>query len=194
MLFLKKSASKKNAPLVLAVFFSLLALWAQVIRIVTSGLFDPNGNLIFYGSVLFHDSNVHLSLIAEILHRFPPTNFSYFFEGEQILKNYHYIYDILLALVNKIFLISSLDLYYRIFPVLISLSLSTVIYLTAYRLTKSKTVAAFSIFFTIFATSLGSTLPLLKNIIGGNHVTGGSNIFMTDQIQDILVNPHGALS
>ena len=194
MSFLKKLASKKTAPLILAVFFALLALWAQVVRIVTSGLFDGSGNLIFFGPVLFHDSNVHLSLIAEILHRFPPTNFSYFFEGEQILKNYHYIYDILLALTHRIFLISSLDLYYRIFPILISISLSTVIFLTAYRLTKSKIVAAFSIFFTIFATSLGSTLPHIKTIFGGNHVTGGSNIFMTDQMLDILVNPHGALS
>ncbi len=173
--------------------FVLLVIFVQTVNIFTSGVFDQKGNLIFYGDVLFHDSNVHLSLISEMQNRFPPTNFTYTMEGVKTLKNYHYLYDVLLAIAARVTHLSVFDLYYRFGPIVISFLLSVTIYLTALRLTKNKITATLAIFFTIFATSFGSILPYIKALFNASPVTGGSNIFMTDQMLDLLVNPHGGL-
>ncbi|MBI3558878.1 hypothetical protein HY085_00620 [Candidatus Gottesmanbacteria bacterium] len=171
-----------------------MVVWIQGVKLFQSGIVDSNGNLIFWGEVLFHDSNVHLSLISEMLARFPPTNFSSTLDGIATLKNYHYFYDLILAFLVKVTGISLFDLYFRLAPVLVSVLLSLAIYLVVWRLTKNRIVAAWAIFFTVFATSFGSILPFIKIIFSGGHVTGGSNIFMTDQLVDMLVNPHGGLS
>lgn len=181
-------------PVVFFLIFTLLTVWVQGVKLFGSGIFDHKGNLVYEGEVMFHDSNVHLSLISEMLVRFPPTNFSSTIDGIAPLKNYHYLYDALLALVVRISGLSIFDVYFRVAPVLISVLLSLSIYLVVLRLTKERLTASFAIFFTIFGTSFGSVLPYIKRFLGGNMVTGGSNIFMTDQLVDMLVNPHGGLS
>lgn len=173
------------------VVLCLFVVWAQCVKLFPNGIFDVSGNLIYFGRVVFHDSNVHLSLGTEMLYRFPPTNMG--FQGIP-LKNYHYLYDIFLALGNRLTGISLFDLYFRIYPILISLFLCVTIYLTIYKLTKNRWISLFGIYITIFSTSLGWLLPFIKQVIGGRPVTGGSNIFMTDQIIDMMVNPHGGLS
>jgi len=174
----------------LAILFTVLVIWVQGITIFSSGVSNSQGNLIFHNYVLFQDSNVHLGLIGEMKHRFPPTNFA---AGGIPLKNYHYLFDAVAALIGKISGIGTLDLYYRIIPIGLSILLSAVIYLTTYKLTKNHWTSALAIFFTVFSTSFGQLTVYVKNFFHLNSVTGGSNMYMTDQILDLLINPQSQL-
>lgn len=171
---------KRLLPFILAVFITGLVVWAEVIPMWSSGVKDVRGNLRFNEGATFYDAGVHLSLIGEMQSRFPPTNFAY---GGAPLKNYHYFYDAILAITEKVTRVSYLDLYYRYAPVVLAAALSAAVFLTVFVLTKDPWLAAFGIFFTVFGTSLG-TLTL----------RGHNNVFMTDQIYDMMVNPQGVLS
>ncbi|MDP2860127.1 MAG: hypothetical protein Q8N98_00235, partial [bacterium] len=92
-----------------------LGMAAQSATMVRSGLlsglgmefFGPNG----------HDGIWHLALINELGRRIPaqiPV-----FSGEN-LTNYHFIFDFLVALTNKITQIPIINLYFQIFPVIIT--------------------------------------------------------------------------
>lgn len=168
----------KHWPLV--VVFTIGVVGMMVAPLWRSGMIDKQGNLFFDGGATFYDAGVHLSLIGEMQSRFPPTNFAY---NGVPLKNYHYFYDVLLAAIVKATQVSYLDLYYRYAPVGLSILLSLVIYLTTLTLTRNPWAAAFSIFFTVFATSFGRFTS-----------RGTNNAFMTDQIYDMMVNPQGVLS
>ncbi len=164
----------------LVVVFTLAVIFVMVAPLWRSGVMDEKGNLLFDNGAAFYDAGVHLSLISEMQNRFPPTNFAY---GGTPLKNYHYFYDAILAGVVKITEVSYFDLYYRIAPVALSLLLTLVIYLTAWELTKNRWTASLAIFFAVFGTSLGTLTT-----------RGTNNVFMTDQIFDMMVNPQGVLS
>lgn len=176
---------------VLAVLFTLMVIWAQGAILFQNGVFDSLGNLHFYDYGVFRDVTVHLSLVNELLNRFPPTNFA---AGGIALKNYHYFFDALLSLFARIPGISLLDLYFRVTPVVLSIGLCAAIYFTTRQFIKKKIVAAYAIFFTVFATSFGPIVPFIKDFFHWNHVTGAGNTFMTDQIFTMMVNPQGILS
>lgn len=175
----------------LLILFVLFNVYFQGVYFFTNGLFNRQGALNFFDVGLVRDSFVHLSLISEMQYRFPPTNFAA--SGEP-LKNYHYLYDALLAFLVKTTGISSLNWYFRTAPLLLSLSLSLLIYVATFRLTKNKWTATLAVFFTVLSTSLGGIMPFVKWLLKGNNVTGGSNVFMTDQISTMMINPQGVLS
>lgn len=191
---LKKLVSNGKAftlPVILAIILSLLVVYLQGNTIFPSGFFDSRHNLVFWSDVLFHDSNVHLSLIGELLNRFPPTNFATA-TGE--LKNYHFLFDVVVAVLHKLTTIPVLDLYYRLVPAVLSLSLSFVVYKSLMTLTHNRWTSALGIFFTILTTSWGAQTPYLKAFFGLQPVTPASNLYMTDQLLSMLVNPQGQLS
>ncbi len=181
----------KTIWLFLTASIVLLVVWTQGKPLFDNGLVENGRGLVFRDVVILRDSLVHLSLINEIGNRFPPTNFS---AGGIPLKNYHYLFDTLLALLAKLTPINTLDLYFRIMPVIVSLLLCLVIYKTVFKLTKNRFYATLGIFFTVFATSFGSILPQIKIFFSARSVTGGNNNFMTDQIFNMLINPQGVLS
>ncbi len=181
------SRPKPIMVFIIAVLFTLLSVWAQGSEIARSGLRDQEGNLLFNGYVLFHDSNVHLSLIAEMRHRFPPTNFAA--GGTTPLKNYHYLFDAGVALISKVSPFSVLDLYFRIIPAVISVSLAAAVYFTTKRLTGNTLCAATAIFFTIFGTGFGTLDPSFWYRFGLHPNHSASNLFMTDQLLGMMVNP-----
>ncbi len=146
--------------------------------LVASGLRDVSGNLVFHGIVLFRDSSIHLALITELLKSFPPKNFTYTALGIEPLKNYHFLYDIILASLIKITGLNINFVYFQLAPVIISFLLCLTIYITTLKLSKNRWAAALSIFFVVFGTGV-SQIP---------------NQFMADQILSNLVNPHGGLS
>lgn len=190
MLSEKKSVFKKFwLFLTLAVTF--LVIWVQGKPLFENGLLNGDGALVFKDAVIFRDSLVHLSLINEIASRFPPTNFA---AGGIPLKNYHYLFDTILTIFSKILPINTLDLYFRLTPIILSTALCLVIFLTIYRLTNNKLFSGLGVFFTIFATSFGALVPSIKILLHARTVTGGNNMFMTDQIFNMLINPQGVLA
>ncbi len=165
----------------LAFLFTIVVIWAMVSPLWGSGRFDKSGNLLFFSgaSSIFSDAGVHLSLIEEMTHRFPPTNFAF---GGAPLKNYHYLYDTALALIIKLTGVSSLDLYFRIAPIVLVLLLCFVIYKTTWHLTKNSSAATFSIIIGVMTTSLGVVL--------GRY----DNLFMTDPVYQMMTNPQAVAS
>lgn len=165
----------------LAFLFTAVVVWAMVSPLWGSGRFDKSGDLLFSSGAasIFSDAGVHLSLIEEMTHRFPPTNFA--FSGGP-LKNYHYLYDAVLALIVKLTGLSSLDLYFRIAPIVLALLLCFVIYKTTWHLTKSSSAATFSILTGVMTTSFGVVL--------GRY----DNLFMTDPIYQMMTNPQAVAS
>lgn len=161
--------------------FTVIVVWTMVSPLWGSGRFDKTGNLLFFSgaSSIFSDAGVHLSLIEEMTHRFPPTNFAF---GGTPLKNYHYLYDAFLALIVKLTGVSSLDLYFRIAPVALVLLLCFLIYKTTWSLTKSSSAAVFSIIFATMTTSFG--------VILNRH----DNLFMTDPVYQMMTNPQAVAS
>lgn len=176
---------------ILAVFFTLMAIWVQGALLFQNGLFDKKGNLVFYDIAAFRDVTVHLSLVQEILNRFPPTNFA---AAGLPLKNYHYFFDVGAAVLTKILPLQPIDTYFRVIPVILSGLLCLTIYLVTRRLSKSRLAAALAIFFTIFATSFGPAMPFLADFFHWSHITGSGNTFMMDQLFGMMVNPQGILS
>lgn len=180
MLSPKKSVFSRLLLFLVVALSTLLVVWMEVVPLWRSGVIDEQGNILFDSRATFYDAGVHLSLIGEMQSRFPPTNFA---AGGAPLKNYHFFYDALLAGVEKVTGVSYLDLYYRYAPVVLSIFLSAAIFLTVLAITKNPWAAAFGIFFTVFGTSLGTLTT-----------RGHNNVFMTDQIYDLMVNPQGILS
>jgi len=176
---------------ILGVIFTLFIVWVQVSSMAGSGITNRQGDISFDSGATYYDAGVHLSLISEMTHRFPPTNFAL---NGLPLKNYHYLYDAALALIVKLTNLSPFDLYYRIGPVFISLALCAALYLTIWRLTRNHWAASVGIFFSIMATSLGSLAQYSGGSLPGHAIYTSNNLFMTDQIYDMMVNPQGVLS
>ncbi len=133
-----------------------------------------------------HDGVWHLSIIESLKKGLPPENS--IFAGE-ILKNYHYFYDLLLATTSNITNISAVDLYFRFFPLLISLSVGAVAYILAKEWFGSKKAALTSIFFIYFGGSFGWVVSFLRD-----RSLGGETLFWSQQGISTLINPPFAIS
>lgn len=103
------------------------------------------------------------------------------FSGE-LLKNYHFGFDLLLALLHKITAIPIENLYFQIIPPVFALLIGYLTYILVLDWTKSKISALFSVFFIYFGGSAGW-------IIGR-----GESTFWAAQSISSLINPPFALS
>jgi len=84
--------------------------------IAPSGI-TRGGDLLFWSSN-GHDGFWHIALMNEINRGWPFQN--PVFAGEKLI-NYHFFSDLLPAMINKYTGVSSMDLYFRIFPLLYSI-------------------------------------------------------------------------
>lgn len=133
-----------------------------------------------------HDSLWHLILIESLKSGLPPQNPAL---SGTILNNYHYFYDLLLAQTSKLSTISPLDLYFRFFPLLISLNIGVLSYFLAKDWFKSKFAANLSVFFVYFGGSFGWLISYFKD-----RSLGGESLFWAQQAISSLINPPFAIS
>lgn len=92
----------------------------QYIPMVKSGLFYEYG--IGYWGPNTHDGVWHLALINQLIEKVSPEN--PIFAGE-LLKNYHYFYDLLIAATFYVTKVGVSDLVFRFYPLIFSLLLGT---------------------------------------------------------------------
>lgn len=165
--------------------------------IVVLGTFFQN-NLTFrtglnyeYGigfwSALAHDGVWHQALIAQLTKNIPPLNPAL---SGFTLTNYHYFYDLLLAVVNKITLIPIADLVYRYFPIIFSVLLGFGSYLLTVKIFKKESAGLFAAYFSYFGSSFGWIVELFR---GGEIIAGESN-FWANQPVSLNINPPFAIS
>lgn len=174
-------------------FKNKLLLILIILGILTQGFINfPSGYLykdgLHFWSSQGHDGIWHISLMEEIKKGIPPKNPIY--SGEN-LYNYHYLVDVLMGEFSRIFpFFSSLDLYFRFFPVIFSLLIGISVYALITRWQQNRVVGYLAIFFTYFVGSFGYIVTFIKS---GN-IFAGETVFWAAQQNTLLGNPPHAIS
>ncbi len=159
-------------------------LWS--LTTVRSGLLTDYG-LSFYRAHS-HDSLFHLSLIESFKNSFWPLKNPNF--HNTLIYNYHLIYDYLLALISKLFNISSLDLYFRIIPPLLTFAIGFFSNQLMEKLKFKKSQRIVSLILIFTAGSLG----FIPSLFQSGSLFAGQSVFWSHQAIETLVNPPFAMS
>ena len=173
----KKIIPQKN--LAIFVFIFLIGIIGQLLIIAPSG-WNANGDLLFWSSHA-HDGSWHIALMNEVKKGFPFQN--PVFAGEKLV-NYHIFSDIAPAIFNKYLGFSSLELYFRLFPLLYSLLLGALAFILGKSLGKTNASGFWSAIFIYFGGSFGYIVRLIQG-----KTIGGESIFWTNQTQSSIGNP-----
>ncbi|MCL5090903.1 MAG: hypothetical protein M1514_02740 [Patescibacteria group bacterium] len=140
------------------------------------------GESIYFWSSQGHDGLWHVALMEEIKNHFPPQNPLY---AGYKLTNYHYASDILMGEFYRFFpKFSSLDLYFRFFPVIFSLLIGLGAFAFTFRRWGEK-AGYWAVFFTYCCGSFGYIVSLLR----GGFLFTGETTFWASQGNTILGNP-----
>ncbi len=164
-----------------------------ILGILTQGFINfPSGysfaDGLHFWSSQGHDGLWHVASMEAIKQSIPPQNPG--FAGEPIM-NYHYLVDVLMGEFARIFpFFSSLDLYFRFFPVIFSFLIGISVFAFLTRWQKNKTVGILGIFFTYFVGSFG----YIVSFINGGNIFGGETAFWAAQQNTLLGNPPHAIS
>lgn len=138
-----------------------------------------------------HDGVWHIALINQLLKSAPPQN--PIFAGID-LKNYHYFYDLLIAVTSYITRIDILDLVFRFYPILFSLFLGVgSYYLCLYILQGSKVSKYWSCAISLFLIYFSGSLGWIVEFIAQKHL-GGESAFWANQAVSFNLNPPFAVS
>lgn len=151
-----------------------------------SGFKYPDG-LLFWSSQ-GHDGLWHVASMEAIKRSIPPQNPG--FSGETIY-NYHYLVDLLMGEFARLFpMFSSLDLYFRFFPVIFSFLIGITIFAFMTRWQGSKIIGYLGLFFSYFVGSFGYIVSFLR----GGGIFAGETTFWAAQQNTIIGNPPHAAS
>lgn len=144
------------------------------------------GQSLVFWSALGHDGLWHIALIEELKKGFPLQNPVF---ANSRLVNYHYFSDIAPAIFSQFANISSLDLFFRFFPLLFSLWLGSSTYFVVKKLSNNISVGIWSMFFVLFSGSFGYFISLVKD-----KSLNGETKFWSTQLQSSSGNPPQLIS
>jgi len=166
----------KSLNIILITLFCLIFLLATAL----SGLKYSFG----YGfwNAHGHDAIWHLAVGNQTLKSFPPNN--PIFSGYK-LTGYHWGYDLILQFVHLITKIPTINLYFQILPIIITVFLAVF----SLKLKKTRLSGLLFVFLNFFAGSFGYLVTLFKQ-----GKIGGESIFWSMQSISTLINPPYALS
>ncbi len=175
--------SKQNLYLLLII---LVGSFSWMLTVFKSGLMFNYG-LGFWGPN-GHDAIWHLALISELQKHVPPQNPVY---AGIPLSNYHYFFDLLIAKSGSLFRISSLDLLFRFFPLLISILAGLLIYQITKLISTNhqQKDGLLAVFFLYFGGSFGWLVSYFRD-----RSLGGETMFWSQQAISTLLNPPFAIS
>lgn len=164
-----------------------------VMGILTQGFINfPSGFLykdgLHFWSSQGHDGLWHIASMEAIKKSIPPQN--PVFSGES-LYNYHYLVDVLMGEFARNFpFFSNLDLYFRFFPVVLSLLIGVSVFAFVTRWQNNERIGYLAVFFTYFVGSFGYIVTFIRS---GN-IFGGETVFWAAQQNTLLGNPPHAIS
>jgi len=133
-----------------------------------------------------HDGVWHIALANQSLKSFPPP--CPVFSGFK-LTNYHFFYDLLLALSGQLTKISLFTLHFRFYPVLFAFLLGVLSFMVGYLWRRDFWTGFWLCFLNYFAGSFGWIATLARE---GR--IGGESLFWSMQSISTLLNPPFALS
>lgn len=123
-----------------------LGIIVQLIPVAGSGLMTENG-LIFFGNNAY-DGLTHLGFIQSLISHFPPVEPGAY---GLPLRNYHYLSDLVIAELSRIWKIPTSLLLFQFMPFLVSLFTGVAAYLMVKSLGGSKVMANWMLFLLYFA-------------------------------------------
>lgn len=162
----------------------------QVIPTFKNALHFPYG-LGFWGPNT-HDGVWHISLINQLIKGVPPQNPIL---GGEVLKNYHYFYDLLIAATIFITNIPTSDLIFRFYPILFSLLLGMGSYylITVLFGNMERRSVKLGTFFALYLIYFSGSFGWMVDLIKGKGMGGESN-FWANQSISFNLNPPFAIS
>jgi hypothetical protein len=169
------------------IFLGILILFGTVFQSVAmfrSGMVYNYG--VGYFGPLARDGVWHEALVAQLKLAIPPQNPGF---AGQLLSNYHYFYDLLVAKISQVTSVSSSLLIYQFFPILFSILMGIGTYILAQRLFKNKFVSVLSVFFAYFGSSFGWMVSIVKH-----QPLAGESTFWANQPVSMNLNPPYAIS
>lgn len=162
---------------ILGTFFQIIPTFRSSLQFDYGvGFWGPNG----------HDGVWHLALVNQLLKGLPVNNPA--LSGE-VLKNYHYLYDLLVASSHVLTQVSIADLVFRFYPILLSLLLGVGTYILTKHLFKSNLASILSLYLVYFGGSFGWVVSLLKE-----GKLAGESAFWANQSVSFNLNPPFAIS
>jgi len=165
-----------NKWLALIVFFGMIT---QSLTTIKSGLLSSYG-MGFWGPN-GHDGVWHLALINSLARHLKFSGDFFSLLQNPILahfnlKNYHFLFDLSVALIHKITFLPTLNLYFQIIPIILSGFLGILTFLLIKKLTKNNLAACLSVFFAYFGGNFGWLVTLLRH-----QGLGGESMFWANQ-------------
>ena len=160
----------------------LLGVSGQVSLVATSGMPTTDGGL----GLVDRDAFWHIGLIEELTRKIPPVHPGF---SPLLLTNYHYFYDLFVSSLKITYPFSTLDLYSRFVPILLSLLLGLSVFILTRRLFAQEAVANLAVFLTYFTGSLAFLIPFFRP---GQPWDESS--FWVSQTFRMLINPPFSLS
>lgn len=133
-----------------------------------------------------HDGIWHLALIESMKNGFPIHN--PLFSGTS-LANYHFGFDLVVAVISRLTGISVSLLYFQILPPVMAVMIGVLTYLLVKRWTGLRSAARWAVFFTYFGGSFGWLVTLWRE-----GEPGGESLFWSQQAISTLINPPFAFS
>ena len=170
--------------MIIPIILVLLGTIFQGVGMFRSGMLYNYG--VGYFGPLARDGVWHEALVNQLKLAIPPQNPGF---AGQVLSNYHYLYDLLVAVISRFLNVNSQFLIYRFFPVIFSALLGIGTYLLAQRLFKSKLVSILAVFFAYFGSSFGWVVSLIKH-----EPLAGESAFWANQPVSMNLNPPYAIS
>lgn len=162
----------------------LLGTFFQSVSMAKSGWVYEFG-VGFWGPI-GHDGIWHQALVNQLMKGVPPE--SPIFSG-QILSNYHYFYNLLVAISSQVSTVSHMDLIYRFYPVLFSVLLGIGTIILTGLLFKSRAATVITLFLVYFGSSFGWIVEYIKE-----NKFGGESAFWVNQPVSMNLNPPFAIS
>jgi hypothetical protein len=166
-----------------AVIF-VIGVVVSLLPVVKSGLVYPFG-IGFWGPN-GHDAIWHLAVIQSLQHAFPPQN--YLLSGTT-LSNYHYFVDLLVSQLTWIPSLDPLNLYFRLWPGLVSILIGMGSWILAKRLHITDLGISLLLGLIFLGGSFGWILSYIRQ---GDF--GGESMFWANQAVSLHLNPPFALS
>lgn len=166
--------------------FNISVLIVILIGIITQNIIFLNGGSANSRGIILplaRDSMWNIALVGELSHSFLPEHPGL---AGIMLKNNHFLYHILIAVSYQITKIDIVYLYYRFWPIVVSLLFGTSIYAVSSILTKNSNFRALTVLLGYFSGTFAFLLPLFL----GSQFNWRSNTFYTDQPFDQIGNPY----
>lgn len=134
------------------------------------------------------DSLWRIAISTELLHHFPPQIPGF---TPQLLKNYHFFYDLLIASSSALTGIGIVDLYFHYFSLLVAVLFCLMMYVGCREFTKSNTIAFIGGMVGVMTGNISYILPLISR---SYDFIAKADVFLSDQPFDQSYNPFNLLA